>query len=33
MKLKELSNKYKLSIPGIRNRLMDLGVYKQVYKK
>ena len=33
MKLKDLSNKYKLSIPGIRNRLMDLGVYKQVYKK
>ena len=33
MILKELSNKYKMSIPGIRNRLMDLGVYKQVYKK
>ena len=33
MILKDLSKKYKISIPGIRNRLMDLGVYKQVYKK
>ena len=33
MILKDLSEKYHISIPGIRNRLMDLGVYKQVYKK
>ena len=33
MILKDLSKKYKISIPGVRNRLMDLGVYKQVYKK
>lgn len=30
--LKELSEKYKLSIPGIRNRLIDLGVYQNKYK-
>lgn len=33
MILKDLSNKYKISIPGVRNRLIDLGVYKQVYNK
>lgn len=30
--LKELSDKYKLSIPGIRNRLIDLGVYQSQYE-
>ena len=33
MILKDLSSKYGISIPGVRNRLIDLGVYKQVYKK
>lgn len=32
MILKDLSSKYKISIPGVRNRLIDLGVYKPVYK-
>ena len=31
MILKDLSDKYKLSIPGIRNRLIDLGVYQNKY--
>lgn len=33
MILKDLSSKYKISIPGVRNRLIDLGVYEPVYKK
>ena len=33
MILKDLSSKYKISIPGVRNRLIDLGVYETVYKK
>jgi hypothetical protein len=31
MILKDLADKYGLSIPGIRNRLIDLGVYKNKY--
>ena len=33
MTLKELSNKYNMSVPGIRNRLITLGVYQMKYKK
>ena len=33
MILRELSAKYGMSIPGIRSRLIFLGVYKDVYKK
>ena len=33
MILRELSAKYDMSIPGIRSRLIFLGVYKNVYKK
>lgn len=33
MTLKELSNKYSMSVPGIRNRLITLGVYQMKYKK
>ena len=32
MILKDLSSKYGISIPGVRNRLIDLGVYEPVYK-
>lgn len=31
--LKELSDKYNMSVPGIRNRLLTLGVYQMKYKK
>lgn len=31
--LKELSEKYNMSVPGIRNRLITLGVYQMKYKK
>ena len=33
MILKDLGAKYKMSPQGVRNRLIDLGVYKSVYKK
>ena len=33
MTLKELSNKYNMSVPGIRNRLITLEVYQMKYKK
>ena len=33
MTLKELSNKYNMSVPGIRNRLIKLKIYQMKYKK
>jgi hypothetical protein len=33
MTLKELGEKYNMTIQGVKNRLTDLGVYKSVYKK